>query len=158
MGKLVVLISDTATVGMYLKQGGSVSKVMCDLARKIVHWSELHLVALLVRYSLRKKNILVDQLNRPDQVLPVEWLILPLVLDAICEVFALSHIGSHGMETRRFSTSVGFSDCLHFSSLASLRQVLLRVLSFNKALLGASHYLLPSLSLSPPPPPQKKKK
>ena len=50
-------------------------------------WSELHLVILSARYIPGKNNVLADQLNYPDEVLPMEWSLLPQVFNAICEEF-----------------------------------------------------------------------
>ena len=46
-------------------------------------WSEVYSVALTARYILGEKNILADQLSRPDQVLPMEWSLLPRMFDVI---------------------------------------------------------------------------
>ena len=47
---------------------------------------------LMARFIPGKKNILADQLSRPDQVLPTEWSLLPRVFEAICEVFGRPHL------------------------------------------------------------------
>ena len=73
-------------------RGGTVSKMLYDLAQEIVYWIELHLVAISARYILGKKNIPVAQLSYPDQVLSTEWFLLPRVFDTICEVFSRPHI------------------------------------------------------------------
>ena len=70
----VVLRSYNSTIMVYLKkQGGTVSKAMCDLAQEIMMWSEFHSGAISMRYIAGKMNIRADQLNRPNQVLPTEW-------------------------------------------------------------------------------------
>ena len=70
LGKLVILMSDNATVEAYLKkQEGTASRVMCSLAQDILVWAELHSVTLSTRY-FPGKNILADQLSCPDQVFP----------------------------------------------------------------------------------------
>ena len=99
--KLVILALDTfynritgeSVVLMSLKKhGGTVLKVLCDLAQEIVPWSELQLMALTAKYLSRKMNILADQLSRPDQVLPTGWSLLPWVFDMICEVLGHPHV------------------------------------------------------------------
>ena len=46
-GQLVVLMSDKATVVEYLwNQGSTVSRVICDLAFKVVLWTEIHSVTI----------------------------------------------------------------------------------------------------------------
>ena len=62
------------------------SKALCAMAQEIILWSELHSVTLFARYIPRKKNVLEDQLSRPDQILPTEWSLLPRVFSVICEV------------------------------------------------------------------------
>ena len=70
----MVLISNNATVVAYIKrQGGTVSQVMCNLAKDILFWAEQLLVFLTVKYILGKKNILGNQLNHLNQVLLMEW-------------------------------------------------------------------------------------
>ena len=43
--------------------------MLCDLTQEMILWMEVCSVALSVRY-IPRKNILVEQLNHPDQVLP----------------------------------------------------------------------------------------
>ena len=83
-GESVVLISDNATVAYLKKRGGTVSKMLCDLAQEVILWTELHSGTLTARYIPREKSILGDQLSRPDQVLPMEWSLLPRVFYVIC--------------------------------------------------------------------------
>ena len=91
--KIIVLMSDNATVVAYLKdQGDTVSRVMCDMAREVIQWSKLHSVTLLALYIASKKNVLADQLSCSDQVVPTEWYFLPRVLKGICEVFGHPHL------------------------------------------------------------------
>ena len=97
-GKSLVLVSDNASVVACLKKhGGTISKVLCDLAQEVVPWPEIHLIALPERYVCRKKNILMDQLSHPDQVLPMEWSFLPWVFDLIYEVFGRPYIDLFAM-------------------------------------------------------------
>ena len=97
-GKSLVLVSDNASVVACLKKhGGTISKVLCDLAQEVVPWPEIHLIALTESYVCRKKNILMDQLSHPDQVLPMEWSFLPWVFDLICEVFGRPYIDLFAM-------------------------------------------------------------
>ena len=68
--------------------------------------------AILATYIPEKRNILADQLSRPDQFLLTEWSLLPWVFDNICrdlvDLFAsiresspyrlhFSHSRSHGI-------------------------------------------------------------
>ena len=70
-GESVILLSDSTTVITYPKrEGGTVSKALCDLAQEIVLWTELHSVILSERYIAGRKNVLVDQLSRPDCFVP----------------------------------------------------------------------------------------
>ena len=88
MEETLVLTSDSATATDYLKnQGGTVSLDMCRPAQEVIAQSELHAVSITARYILRK-NILTDQLSRPDQILPMKWPLLRRVFDNICREFS----------------------------------------------------------------------
>ena len=86
--KAVILATIVAYLG---KQEGTVLKVMCDLVHKVVLWTEIHPVNLIARYISGKKNILVSQQTRPNQVPTTEWS-LPRILDAACKVFGRPHV------------------------------------------------------------------
>ena len=82
-GQGVVLMSDITTVVAHLRnQGGMVSRVLCCMASDIVLWTERHSVCMLARYMPGKKNVLADQLSRPNHVLLTEWSLLPRVFEA----------------------------------------------------------------------------
>ena len=66
------------------------------------------MVKLLVKYIPKKMNVLADQRNRQDQVLYVEWSVLPQVFNVICEVFCLPH-------TALFATIVNVKLLLYVS-------------------------------------------
>ena len=89
----VILMNDEATVVAYFqKQGATVSRVMCDMAREVVRWSELPLLVITARYFPGKKSVLTDQLSCPDQVLPAEWSLLPWLSSEVCEIFGWPHV------------------------------------------------------------------
>ena len=44
------------------------------------------------RYIPGKENCFTDQLSRPDQVLPTEWFLLPLVFKNMCRELSCSLI------------------------------------------------------------------
>ena len=46
----------------------------------------------MARNIAGKKNFLADQLSCLHQVLPTEWPLLPMVSEAICEVFGHFHV------------------------------------------------------------------
>ena len=50
-------------------------------------WSELHIVTILTRCILGKRNIFTDQISRLDQILPAECSLPPLVFKYICREF-----------------------------------------------------------------------
>ena len=90
VGQNVVLMSKNASVVAYLHhQGGTVSRQM---ASAITVWAERNSIRLEARYIPGKQNILVDQLSRPDQILPTEWSLLPRGFDRICQVFGRPHL------------------------------------------------------------------
>ena len=93
VGQSVVLMSKNASVVVYLRhQGGTVSRRLCQMASAITVWAEQNSIRLEARYIPDKWNILVDQLSRPDQILPTEWSLLPRVFDRICQVFGRPHL------------------------------------------------------------------
>ena len=66
-------MSDNAAVVVFLrKKGDALSKVLCDLAQEEILLIEALLVALTAKYIPREKNIVVDQLSLPDQVVSTE--------------------------------------------------------------------------------------
>ena len=71
---------------------GTVSRVMCNRARDVVRWTEVHLVPLLAHHIPGIKNILADHLSRPDQVHLTEWFLLPRVFKAVCAVFSRPYL------------------------------------------------------------------
>ena len=89
----VVLMSDNALIVTYLRhQDGTISRTLCLMASEITMWTERHLDCLSVRYIPGRKNILANQLSRLDQVLPMEWSLLPRVFEGICSVFGRPHL------------------------------------------------------------------
>ena len=81
----MVLISDNATVVVYIKkQGGTVSGVTCDLAQEIFTLAECFPFYLTTWFILRWKNILTNQLSHLDQVLLIEWSLPSQVFNTIC--------------------------------------------------------------------------
>ena len=74
------------------RQVGIVSRVMCSLAQEIIAWSKLHLMTFCEIHSRKEKNILVDQLSHPDQVLPTKWSHLSRVFSVICKVYSHIHV------------------------------------------------------------------
>ena len=92
-GQSVVLMSDNASFVVYLRhQGSTVSRRLCLMASVITQWTERHSVRLDSRYIPGNKNILADQLSRPDQVFPTEWSLLPRVFEGICRIFGRPHL------------------------------------------------------------------
>ena len=48
--------------------------------------------SLSAGYILWKKNMLADQMNYPDQVLPTEWSLRLQSFDVVCEVYGHPHV------------------------------------------------------------------
>ena len=89
----VVLMSGNAFVVASLwHQGGTVSWRLCLMSSVITQWTKRHSVQLEARNIPGKKNILANQLSRPDQILPTEWSMLPRVFEEICRVFGRPHL------------------------------------------------------------------
>ena len=53
---------------------------------------QVHSANLSARYILGKKIIPADQLSHPEQVLPMEWSLLPRVFEVICKMFSWPHL------------------------------------------------------------------
>ena len=86
-------MSDNASVlAHYRNQGGTVSHRLCQMASVIAIWAECHSIYLEAQYIPGKKNILADQLSRPDQIFLIEWSLLPHVFDEICWEFGRPHL------------------------------------------------------------------
>ena len=66
---------------------------MYDIAREVAQWTKLHSVMLSARCIPGKKNILANQLCRPNQVLSTKWFLLPRVFKAVCAVFGRHYLG-----------------------------------------------------------------
>ena len=68
MGESIALMNDNAVVAAYLKKQGWLIEV--------VDWSGLHMVFIVARCVMWKKNILANQLSHQGHVLPTEWSLL----------------------------------------------------------------------------------
>ena len=80
----VTAMCDNSTVVAYVcKQGGTVSDSLCELTGQLLRWTEAHNVLLEARYLPGQSNVLVDLLSRRNQVLAVEWSLLPQVAKKI---------------------------------------------------------------------------
>ena len=80
----VPAMCDNSTVVAYVnKQGGTVSDSLCELRGQLLRWTEAHNVLLEARYLLGQSNVLADLLSRHNQVLGVEWSLLPQVAKKI---------------------------------------------------------------------------
>ena len=89
----ILFMSDNTIVVAYLRnQGGTVSWATGHMTGKIVWWTELHSVTLAAQYIPGKKNVLVDQLSCPDQVILTEWSLLPRVFKEVYGVFGHPHL------------------------------------------------------------------
>ena len=80
----VTAMCDNSTVVAYVcKQGGTVSDSLCELTGQLLRWTEAHNVLVEARYLLGQSNVLTDFLSRRNQVLAVEWSLLPQVAKKI---------------------------------------------------------------------------
>ena len=80
----VTAMYDNSTVMAYVsKQGGTVSDSLCELTGQLLRWTEVHNMLLEARYFPGQSNVLTDLLSRRNQVLGVEWSLLPQVVKKI---------------------------------------------------------------------------
>ena len=137
-GQCVVLMSDNASVVSYLwHQGCTVSRALCHMASEIILRTELHSVCLSARFIPGRKNILANQLSRPDQV-PTEWSFLLRVFEGIYSVLMCPHLdlcairtntkiprvcvpgaGPYDLEAGCIPASMGPSVCLCLPTICS---------------------------------------
>ena len=84
--RVVVLISDNAMVVAHKTAERHLFFESVQPAQEILTWTELFMIFLTAQYILGK-NILINLLFRPDQVLLTEWSLLHLVFSAICKEY-----------------------------------------------------------------------
>ena len=78
--ELVTAMCDNSTVGAYVnKQGGTVSRSLCSLARQLLRWAESLDIHRDAKYLPGQSNVLADLLSRRDQVIGTEWSLHPRV-------------------------------------------------------------------------------
>ena len=88
VGQRVALMTDNSTVVAYVnKQGGTVSRTLCEMAEQVHRWAELHSVQLIGRYIPGHRNVIADQLSRQDQVVPTEWSLHPRVVERLFDLW-----------------------------------------------------------------------
>ena len=79
-GRYVTRMCDNSMVVAYInKQGGTVSRSLCSLAKQLLRWMESLDVHLNARYLPGQSNALADLLSRWDQVIGTEWSLHPRV-------------------------------------------------------------------------------
>ena len=64
-----------------------VFRILCCVAAEVLLQTKRCLISLTARCIPRKKNVLVAQLSRPNQILPTEWSLFLRGFEAICRVF-----------------------------------------------------------------------
>ena len=70
----VAVFADNSTALAYLrKQGGAKSLVVNSIAQRILCWSELIDLILVLQFIQGRNNVLADSLSRPNQVQGSEW-------------------------------------------------------------------------------------
>ena len=148
-GESVILMSDNNTGVAYLlwNRGGTVSRILCCMVTEVVLWTRHHFVSLTARNIPKQKKKFANQLSHSNQVLPMEWSLLPRVFQDICKVFGHPHLkslwhplqcqapallltssGPDGLEAECVPAPLEPSVYLCLPAVSLLRQVLLRVL------------------------------
>ena len=76
---LTAMCNNSTVVAYVNKQGGTVSRVLCWLASRLLRWTESLDIHLDVRYLPRQASVLADLLSRRGQVVGTEWSLHPQV-------------------------------------------------------------------------------
>ena len=88
IGHHVTAMCDNSTVMAYVnKQGGTVSRALCLLTRRLLRWTESFDVNLDARYLPGGSNVLADLLSRRGQVVGTEWSLHPRVARSLLRVW-----------------------------------------------------------------------
>ena len=158
-GESVILMSDNTTGVAYLlwNRGGTVSRILCCMVAEVVLWIRHHSVSLTARnIPEKKKKNSADQLSHSNQVLPMEWSLLPRVFQDICKVFGHPHLkslwhplqcqapallltssGPDGLEAECVPAPLGPSVYLCLPAVCSAQAGLAESASFDRALVGS---------------------
>ena len=89
----VLVMCDNRTAVAYInKQGGTRSKRLFTLAKKILLWCRESGTRLLCRHIAGRLNVKADQLSRKSQVIGTEWSLSPRVIEAIWALWGRPHI------------------------------------------------------------------
>ena len=75
----VILVgTDNSTVVAYLnKQGGTVSRNLCLLARRLLLWAAKYNIIVRARHIPGRLNAIADGLSRKNQIVATEWSLCP---------------------------------------------------------------------------------
>ena len=153
----IVFVCFFCVVGYLLwNRGGTVSRILCCMVAEVVLWTRHHLVSLTARNIPKKKKKFADQLSHSNQVLPMEWSLLPRVFQDICKVFGHPHLkslwhplqcqapallltssGPDGLETECVPAPLGPSVYLCLPAVWSAQAGLVESASFNRTLVGS---------------------
>ena len=92
-GKDITVMSDNRTVVAYLnRHGGTRSRRLFALAKKILLWAIAHGVRILARHISGHLNVVADQLSRKGQVIGTEWSLHPTVAKAMWDRWGTPHL------------------------------------------------------------------
>ena len=95
----VAIMSDNTSTVAYLKnQGGTRSRVLCNLATDICLWSEQQGVTLVPRHVPGHLNVHADRLSRKNQILKSEWSLCQTVADKIFLVWGRPQVDLFALE------------------------------------------------------------
>jgi hypothetical protein len=89
----VLVHSDNTTTVAYIRHlGGTRSRSLFLLARRLHLWAKDNSVTLLCRHIPGKLNVLADGLSRDGQILPTEWSISDRVLVRLWTIWEKPHL------------------------------------------------------------------
>ena len=92
-GRDITVMSDNRTVVAYLnRHGGTRSKRLFALAKKILLWSMDRGIRILARHISGRLNVVADQLSRKGQVIGTEWSLHPTVVQAMWTRWGTPHL------------------------------------------------------------------
>ena len=87
VNQVVLVATDNTTVVAYInKQGGTLSRTLCQHTVQLLNWCHHRRITLRARHIPGSLNVIADGLSRRGQILPTEWALNPQIFKAICRI------------------------------------------------------------------------
>jgi hypothetical protein len=92
-GLAVLVNTDNKTVEAYVnKQGGTRSVQMLLRTKQLYQWLDQHNIYLTATHIAGARNVIADQLSRPNQLIHGEWTLHPQVFRTVCKQWGTPQI------------------------------------------------------------------